>query len=289
MDAHSGDAESWAQHALDAPELGDNGEVDWDLFWLYRRKKGVRQPRPLFTGDVFRDVPIIGEESGDVVILQHPCSLLDEHNELRSVLLVAKLIDFEAVTVAGWKGNYDFMPLVVDEGTPVQHRAVAFNELALVRSAELSYERRLACMEIEAAGLLLQRWTNVNTRVVTPLWRFKQVIEEQFAETQGIEDWCSQRQQARVKPAQGIKEATAWLDAKSEDTNRPRRELLKSPQNRKGLIRRMHEVAKEMSEHDIAERERMKGERAAEGTTAAGGHSEVPATIQDGDNQQSLA
>jgi hypothetical protein len=201
--------------------------------------------------------------AGDVVILQHPCALLDDHNELRPVLLVAKLIDFADVTLADWKGNYDFMPIVLHDNASGQHKAVAFNELALVRAAELSYARRVACMEIEAVGLLLQRWTNVNTRVVTPLWRFKQVIEEQFAESEGMEHWCAQRQQARVKPDEGVREATAWLDAKSADTNRPRRELLKSPENRKGLIRRMHDVAKKMSEHDIVERERLKAERAA--------------------------
>lgn len=277
MDAQTSDAESWSQHALETPELDDDGTIDWDLFWLYRRKGGVRQPRPLFTGDVFHDVPIVGEQdAGDVVILQHPCALLDDHNELRPVLLVAKLIDFADVTLADWKGNYDFMPIVLHDNGAGQHKAVAFNELALVRSAELSYARRVACMEIEAVGLLLQRWTNANTRVVTPLWRFKQVIEEQFAESEGMEHWCSQRQQARVKPDEGVREATAWLDAKSEDTNRPRRELLKSPENRKGLIRRMHEVAKEMSSHDVAERERLKSERAA----AASQSSVSP---QDGD------
>jgi hypothetical protein len=91
----------------------------------------------------------------------------------------------------------------------------------------------------------------------------------QFAETEGMEHWCTQRQQARVKPDQAIKEATAWLDAKSDDTNRPRRELLKSPENRKGLIRRMHEKAKEMSDQEIAERERAKADRAAEDAAAA--------------------
>ena len=68
---------------------------------------------------------------------------------------------------------------------------------------------------------------------MVPCWRFEQVTEVQFAEADGIEAWCTQRQAARVKRPEAMKEATAWLDAKSEDTNRPRRELLSGPENRK--------------------------------------------------------
>jgi len=36
---------------------------------------------------------------------------------------------------------------------------------------------------------------------VVPSWRFEQVIDAQFAEADGMESWCTQRQQARVKLA----------------------------------------------------------------------------------------
>jgi hypothetical protein len=245
------DAEAWAHHALEAPEVDESGQINWELMWLHRRKQGVQQPRPVFTGDVFKSVAVIGEDDPvSVMILQHPCALRDKDNQLREVLLTARLVDHPEVTRSGWSGNYDIMPIVVHESDPLMHQAVALDQLALVRSADLDLKKRVACMEIDGITRLLQRWTNANTRVVVPSWRFERVIDAQFAEAEGIESWCIQRQQARVKLPQAMKEATEWLDERNEDTGKPRRELLKDPNYRKGLIRRMYEVANERSQRD---------------------------------------
>lgn len=84
-----------------------------------------------------------------------------------------------------------------------------------------------------------------------------------------MESWCAQRQQARVKPAEAMKEATNWLDEKNEDTGKPRRELLKDPKYRKNIVRRMHKVAKEMSDRDNTERTRIKAKEQARGEAEA--------------------
>lgn len=269
------DNEAWSHHALEAPEIDESGQINWELMWLYRRKSGVKQPRPIFAGDVFENVAVIGEDDPvSVVILQHPCALLDKNNELREVLLTARLIDHAEVTPSGWGGNYDVMPIVVHESNPLKHQAVTLDHLALVRSADLDLNKRVACMEINGITLLLQRWTNVNTRVVVPSWRFEQVINAQFTEVEGMESWCTQRQQARVKMPQAIKEATEWLDERNEDTGKPRRDLLKDPNYRKGLVRRMYEVANEMTQRDNEERARLKAERAAQADVDATGASQ---------------
>jgi hypothetical protein len=274
LPTNEGGDNAWAHHSLEAPDLGEDGQINWELIWLYRRKKGVPQPRPIFTGDVFADVSIIGEdEPTTVVVLQHPCALLDKNNELRAILLTAKLVDYEEVSPKEWAGNYDVMPLVVHDSDPLKHQAVALDQLALVRSSDLGLEKRVACMEIEGVSRLLQRWTNVNTRVVVPCWRFAQVINAQFAEAEGMESWCAQRQQARVRLPDATKEATNWLGERNEDTGKPRRELLKDPRYRKNIVRRMYEVAKDMSDRDNAERARIKTEekarREAEAAAAA--------------------
>ena len=258
------DDETWAHHSLEAPEVDDTGQINWELMWLYRRKQGVQQPRPIFTGDVFENVAVIAEDDPvSVMILQHPCALLDKNNELREVLLTARLIDHPEVAPSGWSGNYDVMPIVVHESDPLKHQAVALYQLALVRSADLDLKKRVACMEIDGITRLLQRWTNVNTRVVVPSWRFERVIDTQFAEAEGMESWCTQRQQARVKLPQAVKEATQWLDDRNEDTGKPRRDLLKDPVYRKGLVRRMYEVANELTQRDNAERARLRAQREA--------------------------
>ncbi len=274
------DDEAWAHHSLEAPEVDDSGQINWELLWLYRRKQGVRQLRPIFTGDVFENVAVIGEDDPvSVMILQHPCALLDKTNELREVLLTARLVDHPEVPPSGWSGNYGVMPIVVHESDPLKHQAVALDQLALVRSANLDLKKRVACMEIDGITRLLQRWTNVNTRVVVPSWRFERVIDAQFAEAEGMESWCSQRQQARVKPPQAMKEATEWLDKRNEDTGKPRRDLLKDSNYRKGLVRRMYEVATEMTQRDNDERARLEAKRVAD--TAA--HAAMAPAVKDGD------
>jgi hypothetical protein len=261
---NEGDNKAWAYHDLEPPELDEDSRINWDLIWLHRRNNGVQQPRPHFTGDVFADVPVIGEDAlATVVVLQHPCALLDKNNELRSALLAAKLIDYKEVLPQEWRGNYDVMPLVVHDSDPLKHQAAALDQLALVRSSDLDLAKRVACMEIDGVARLLQRWMNANTRVVVPCWRLVQVIEAQFAEAEGMESWCTQRQQARVKPAEAMKEATNWLDERNEDTGKPRRELLKDPHYRKNIVRRMYNVAKKMSDRDNAERVRIKAEEQA--------------------------
>jgi hypothetical protein len=178
--------------------------------------------------------------------------------------LTAKLIDYKEIQPREWRGNYDVMPLVVYDSDPLRHQAVALDQLVLARSSDLLLGKRIACMEIEAVALLLQRWTNVNTRVVVPSWRFVEVIEAQYAEADGMEAWCVQRQRASVKPAEAMKEATHWLDSKSEDTGEARRELLKDARYRKHIIRRMNNTAKELSDRDLAEKARIRAERQAQ-------------------------
>jgi hypothetical protein len=250
--------DQWPQRELEVPELDEGGQIDWSLFWLYRSKNGVRQPRPIFTGDVFVNVPTISDGGTSIVaVVQHPCSLFNRNNELRDVLLTARLVDYQELTPSQWVGHYDVMPVVIQQR---EHKAIVFPELELVRSTDLELKKRVACMEIQAIALLLQRWTNFNTRVVVPRWRFEQVIEAQFLEADGMESWCSERRRAGVTLQDAMKEATGFLDEKSDDTGKPRRELLKQPEYRKYIVRRMKTLSKQMSDDEISERQRRKTE-----------------------------
>ena len=254
MATNEDDDHKWLHHTLEPPKLGDDGSIDWALLWLYRRRRGVLEPRPIFTGDIFANVMIVGEiEPVTLAVMQHPCALFDSNNDLRETLLGAKLVDFPEVSVSGWAGNYDYMPLVVRDAKPPKHQAIAFNELVLVRSSELHLKKRVACMEIEGIARLLQRWMNVNTRVVVPGWRFEQVVNAQFAEAEGIESWCTERAPAGIAQADSAKEATAWLDEKLAETGKPRRMILQDPSSRKSMIRLMLTTARGLTERDLAD------------------------------------
>ena len=262
MPSHEND-HVWLHHTLETPKLGSDGHIDWNLAWLYRRKRGVRELRPVFTGDVYYEITPIGEEGpATVVILQHPCALQNADNELRDILLAAKVVDHAEVPVSQWTGNYDIMPLVISQAKPPSYQAIDFNQLALVRTADLRHHKRGACMEIEAIAVLLQRWVNVSSRVIVPRWRFEQIIEPVRRETEGIENWCTERIRAGVRMPDAIREATQWLDVLNEDTGVPRRESFKTHSPGRYLVQRMQKVAKEMSEHQIAETEQLEAEGA---------------------------
>ena len=100
-------------------------------------------------------------------------------------------------------------------------------------------------MQVTGIALLLQRFNFHNSG-----WQCRTLDSArrsglEYAEADGIEDYCKKRSQAGVKRPFAEKEAVAWLDAKKgEDTGYPRRERPELPKNRKPLISRMSDVAR---------------------------------------------
>src|SRR3954447_22221211 len=71
-------------HSLEAP--GTDEAPEYSSLYRARGDEVVAQ-RPIFTGDIIFDVPVIGEdESKNVLVLQHPCVIR------RGLILTPKLL-----------------------------------------------------------------------------------------------------------------------------------------------------------------------------------------------------
>lgn len=223
-------------HDLEAPF--SDGKAAWAS--LYRaRGEDVSDLRPVFTGDVFDDVPIPGSANATrrrtVMVVQHPCAMRTNGVDLAPKLLVAEVGNRKPLEEHEWLGNYSLVPLPdlrPDLKTNKRHQAANFDRLHMVDSADLAV--RVASMSPTGVCLLLQRWVHFSSRVVVPTFQLHETIEGEYEEADLIEDWCIDRTiEAGVTAAAATAECVAWLRDQARDPTR--QALLKEPQRRAGV------------------------------------------------------
>src|SRR5438270_479146 len=80
---------------------------------LYDERGDVARSRPIFQGDVFKDVvlPGFGDQPRLVQVVAHPCSMREEGTKLRQRITVAPIEKHSRVKGSGWNGNIRIMPL----------------------------------------------------------------------------------------------------------------------------------------------------------------------------------
>jgi hypothetical protein len=221
---------------LEAP--GSDAVPEWSS--LYRaRGDEVTRHRPEFTGDVFADVSLAGEDQRKtLIILQHPCAIRTDGVALMSRLLVAEVIPDRILRPSQWAdGHYKQLPLVElrpDENPA--HFAAFFTKHYVATPAELRAGTRIACMSQRGVNLLLQRWVHHNSRVIVATQRYQEVSAPQFEEADMTEDWCMDREEDGVPLETAAREVDQWLSEKDSD-GVSRRDQLKDEQQR-GELRR---------------------------------------------------
>ena len=220
-------------HSLEAPGTDEAPEYSS----LYRaRGDEVVAERPIFTGDVFFGVPVIGEnEPKNVLVLQHPCVIR------RGLVLVPKLLVAEVrpegvQLPSRWDRVPRQMPLaeLVVDGLPA-HYAGFFVDHQLVRPESLDIDRRVACMSQRGVNLLLQRWVHHNSRVIVPTYDYQDVTSPQYEEADIIEEWCIDREGDEVSLDDATGEIDTWLTGDKSSTS-PRARL-EDPQQRSAVRR----------------------------------------------------
>ena len=220
-------------HDLEAPfEAGKPASAR-----LYRARGGeVVSERPVFTGDVYDNVPLLGPtgevRARAVMVLQHPCAMRVDGVGLAPKLLVAEVGNRRPLPVEAWQGNFSVMPLPdlrPDIDTGKRHQAASFDRLELVATGQLT--QRIATLSPFGVNLLLQRWVHHSSRVVVPTWQLHQTIEGEYEESDLIEDWCLDRD--HVDLALASKECVEWL---RDDARQPtRQQRLKDAQERSAI------------------------------------------------------
>ncbi|HZM55053.1 MAG TPA: hypothetical protein VFC03_08525 [Acidimicrobiales bacterium] len=220
-------------HSLEAP--GTDEAPEFSSLYRARGDEVVAQ-RPVFTGDVFFGVSVIGEdEPKDVLVLQHPC-VIRRGLVLTPKLLVAEVRPEGLHRPSKWDRFPRQMPLaeLVVEGTPT-HYAAFFVDHQLVRPESLDIDQRVACMSQRGVNLLMQRWVHHNSRVIVPTYDYQDVTSPQYEESDIIEEWCIDREDDGVSLDDATVEIDAWLTGDKSPTS-PRARL-EDPQQRSAIRR----------------------------------------------------
>jgi hypothetical protein len=164
---------------------------------LYRaRGEDVNPNRPLFTGDVFDDVPVPGaQDDGMVLILAHPCSFRGGKGSLADRVLVAAVRQIPKQGANAWKrGFLDEMPLPDLDGPGFW--AAYFEQAGRAATDEILAAKRLACLSEFGINMLQQRLTCHMTRVEVPTPQFNQAFSHTYEEADLLEDWTDTLSQA---------------------------------------------------------------------------------------------
>lgn len=163
--------------------------TDPDELYLARGSE-VNAHRPLFTGDVFLDLPIPGVQGGGLgIVVAHPCSIRGAQGRLLDRILVAAVRSHEQVSRKQWThGFYDRTPLPAlgpDHGYCVGH----LDQLGRAATADAQGTIREACLSDIGVNLLQQRLTFHLTRADIPTSRFHEAFAHTLIEADLLEDW----------------------------------------------------------------------------------------------------
>ena len=214
----------------------------------------VLAERPLFTGDVFTEVPYLtpdgNERTRTVMVLQHPCSLREDGVHLNSNVLVAEVR--KHTPIDDWQKFTKLMPLpdlfpMVSSGR--RHQAAMFDKLAVVLSSELEVQgRRVACLSQEGVDLLLQRWIFTSSRAIVELNKIDEVVAGPFTEAEILEDWCIEAASYGVAIEVAAEDCLGWLRQQSEAETRQAR--LDEPAQRSAVRREARAILAGRSDAD---------------------------------------
>jgi hypothetical protein len=130
---------------------------------LYDERGDVARSRPIFQGDVFKDIVIPGfaDEPRLVQVVAHPCSMR-EGTGLRPCITVAPVEKHSRINGNGWNGNLRVMPLA--ELVDGEHYAAELVDVTAAPCELLHLDARIATLSDRGIYVLQQRIVKHYTR-----------------------------------------------------------------------------------------------------------------------------
>lgn len=212
--------------------------------------------RPVFQGDVFRDVPLVKAKNGGsvarepnvsverrmVAVLQYPCDIYTA-SRLVKAQSVAPVVEAAKVGIPpDWDGAYEYAPLPDLLGDGVAY-AVHLRAVANIDSSYLRMSERVRCLSQLGWAVFRQRKALCDTRALISLDDLVGI---------GSSTWCEvslwQRWNEAGLPAN---EFQLWLDEREAAAGGFGRRRLLS-QRQEGLLR-------DRLEHTISDRVSVRG------------------------------
>jgi len=191
---------------------------------LYLERGTVSWSRPIFQGDVFKNIPLPGfpDASYLIQVLTHPCSMRRGTN-LNEWIQVAPVKPYQNVT--DWHQHGKWMPLpdLLEDGS---HYATKFVDLTGVQASKLTLGSRIASLSERGVLALQQRLVRHSTRLELEIEQFRQQSAPVLVEADLQEAWVETVLGNELPTEELIDRAIVsfhhWLD---EDDKRRRNDL----------------------------------------------------------------
>lgn len=216
--------------------------------------------RPVFQGDVFRDVPLVKAKNGGsaardpnvsverrmVAVLQYPCDIYTA-SKLVSAQTIAPVVEAAKVGIPpDWDGAYEYAPLPDLMGDGVAY-AVNLRAVANIDASYLRMSERIRCLSQLGWAVFRQRKALCDTRALISLDDLVGIGASTWRE---VSLW--QRWNEAGLPAN---EFQPWLDEREAAAG--------GFERRKLLVQRMEGLLRDRLEHTISIRLSVKAAAAA--------------------------
>jgi hypothetical protein len=191
--------------------------------------------RPMFTGDIFSDVVVPGtNEAGLAIIIAHPCSFRVGGGRMAEQVLMAVVRSRDERTPpSAWtRGLYSTMPLpdLLGDRLHVAH----LDEVGRVNIADLSLDRRIACLSVLGINLLQHRLVWHMTRCAIETFKFHDAFAHTYEEADLLEEWNETLSDAQISLDQAAARFEEFLRS-PQQTGTDLQTQLKDPQRRSGV------------------------------------------------------
>lgn len=220
------------------------------------RGDDVNPNRPVFTGDVFRNVEIPGVQAeGMGLVVAHPCSFRIGDGQLAERILTASVEPIDKQGAGAWRRMFsDRMPLTDLEGEH-SYWAGQLDKVGRALASGLLGTERLACLSAFGVNMLQQRLTYYLTRAEIPTATFNEAFGHTFDEAELLEEWTD----TLVDAEQSKEYAAAEFEAYVREGNPSLQARLRDPQHRSAVRRACRRRASELAQKLLVESQLLQG------------------------------
>lgn len=161
----------------------------------------VNDARPIFTGDIFREIEIPGVGTAPAIVIAHPCSIRGREGALQDRIPVAAVAEHQSHPAKNWSsGFYDRMPL---PGLPLDgpFHVAKLAMFGLASTNELVGAERVGCLSEPGINQLQQRLVFHLTRLEVPASKFQEAFDHTYEEAELLENWATDLADIDDQPA----------------------------------------------------------------------------------------
>lgn len=192
------------------------------------RGRPVPPWRPILQGDVFEGIVIPGvDDHSHLMISTHACTMRGARGRLKPKLKAIPVHrSTQVVRLEDWATRFfRVFPLPqLDEDEPGQFYAARLDEVGMVATDMLAFDRRVACLSEQGLWLFQQRLVVADTRTCLSLHTLEEAATEVLEEAELLERWNEQLAHRRVQSGETLHEALAAETEAFEDLLGPPRD-----------------------------------------------------------------